>query len=93
MLNNLNAEQKRRGLTNEQVADIIGVAENTYIWKKRTGKFFRHEILKLMEFFDCEFDYLFKDSMQGGDTNAQANQEIASGSGTDTSGIGAENGI
>lgn len=67
MFRNLAAEQARRGLTNQQVADALGIKLNTYMWKKRTGKFFYHEIVMLLELFGCTFEYLLECAETGGD--------------------------
>ena len=59
MLTGLKAEQARAGLTNREVADALGIAVNTYILKKRTGKFYLEEIQALMDLFECSFETLF----------------------------------
>lgn len=59
MLNNLAAEQKRHGYTNAEVANFLGISRPTYETKKRTGKFNRPQIEKLLQLFDCKFEYLF----------------------------------
>ena len=62
MFRNLEAEQKRYGMTNSQVAEQLGVSRATYEAKKRNGMFTRPQIVKLMEIFHCEFNYLFEQS-------------------------------
>jgi DNA-binding XRE family transcriptional regulator len=57
---NLEAEQRRHGLTNEQVAEILGISRDTYEKKKKNGKFNRPEIVKLLKLFNCSFEYLFE---------------------------------
>lgn len=59
MCEKLKAKQAYFGMTNKQIASELGIGVNTYIFKKRTGKFFLDEILKLMELFDCTFEELF----------------------------------
>ena len=59
MLTGLKAEQARAGLTNREVADALGIAVNTYILKKRTGKFYLEEIQAWMDLFECSFETLF----------------------------------
>nr|DAZ14932.1 MAG TPA: SOS-response transcriptional repressor [Caudoviricetes sp.] len=59
MLTGLKAEQARAGLTNREVADALGIAVNTYILKKRTGKFYLEEIQALIDLFGCSFETLF----------------------------------
>ena len=61
MLTGLKAEQARAALTNKEVAEALGIAVNTYIYKKRTGKFYLEEVHKLMTLFECSFDELFGD--------------------------------
>lgn len=60
MFRNLAAEQARRRLTNQQVADALGITRTSYIWKKRTSKFFYHEIVILLDLFGGGFDYLME---------------------------------
>lgn len=60
MFRNLEAEQKRRGMTNSQVAEKLGISRITYENKKKTGAFSRIQIISLMKLFDCDFDYLFQ---------------------------------
>lgn len=62
MFRNLEAEQKRNGLTNLQVAEILGISRATYEAKKRNGMFTRPQIVKLLELFSCDFNYLFETS-------------------------------
>lgn len=56
---NLKAEQSRAGLTNQMVANAIGISRVTYESKKKSGRFDVSESKKLCELFKCEFDYLF----------------------------------
>ncbi len=62
MFRNLEAEQRRKGLTNTEVARILNVSRATYETKKKTGKFTRPEIVALLELFGCKFEYLFDDT-------------------------------
>ena len=57
---NLEAEQKRVGMTNLQMAEYLGVSRVTYETKKKNGMFTRPQIVKLLDLFHCGFDYLFQ---------------------------------
>ncbi len=59
MFNNLQAEQARRHMTNQQVADEIGISRTTYESKKRTGCFTVRECAALCKIFSSSFEYLF----------------------------------
>lgn len=59
MYPNLNAEQARHNMTNQQVADKLGICRNSYESKKKNGKFVVTEAAKLCRMFDSEFNYLF----------------------------------
>lgn len=59
MFRNLEAEQRRKSLTNQQVAEILGISRATYEVKKKNGMFTRPQIVKLLELFHCDFLYLF----------------------------------
>ena len=59
MFRNLEAEQKRLGLTNAQMAEKLGIVRLTYEKKKRNGNFNRREITILLNLFCCDFFYLF----------------------------------
>ena len=67
MFRNLDAEQARFGLTNQQVADRLGISRVSFENKKKTGKFTTLEVKSLCKLFKCGFDYLFetKEEMQG----------------------------
>lgn len=56
---NLDAEQARNGMTNQNVADYLGLSRLSYENKKKTGKFYVTEITKLCKLFNCSFEYLF----------------------------------
>ncbi len=59
MFANLEAEQSRKGMTNKQVADYLGMSRVSYENKKKTGKFYITEISKLCRLFACSYEYLF----------------------------------
>ena len=59
MFRNLEAEQRRFGFTNNDVAIKLGVSRITYEKKKKNGKFNECQIKQLMKLFNCTFDYLF----------------------------------
>ena len=59
MFKNLDAEQARGGLTNSDVANMLGISRVSYENKKKSGKFTTPEIKTLCTFFKCKFDYLF----------------------------------
>lgn len=60
MFRNLEAEQARFSLTNQQVADKLGISRVSYENKKKTGKFTALEAKKLCKIFKVKFDYLFQ---------------------------------
>ena len=60
MFRNLEAEQKRCGYTNADMAEILGISRVTYENKKRNGKFSRPQIEVLLQLFNCKFEYLFE---------------------------------
>ncbi len=60
MFHNLEAEQRRYGYTNADMAEILGISRVTYEKKKRTGMFNRPQIEVLLRLFDCKFEYLFQ---------------------------------
>lgn len=62
MFRNLEAEQKRAGKTNSEMAKMLGVSRNTYETKKRSGTFSQKQIVILCKFFGCKFEYLFETS-------------------------------
>ena len=59
MYRNIKAEQARCGMTNQQVAEYLGITRSGYENKIRSGKFFATECMKLCKLFGVEFDYLF----------------------------------
>lgn len=59
MFPNLNAEQARRSLTDENLAEMIGMKRGTFNRKKQNQRFVVDECLKLCEVLGCSFEYLF----------------------------------
>lgn len=59
MFCNLEAEQARRGMINQQVADYLQMSRTSYEKKKKNGKFYVNEISALCRLFECKFEYLF----------------------------------
>ena len=59
MYRNLEAEQRRLGKTNLEMAGILGISRSTYEKKKKTGLFNRPQVEILLNLFNCSFDYLF----------------------------------
>ena len=62
LFRNLEAEQARCGLTNQNVADKLGISRFSYENKKKNGKFTTLEIKALCKLFRCKFDYLFAET-------------------------------
>lgn len=60
MFRNLNAEQARFDMNNQQVADYLNVTRKTYETKKSSGSFTLSEIKKLCKLFSVQFEYLFE---------------------------------
>lgn len=56
---NLEAEQARKGYTNEQMAQFLGMSRGNYEAKLRNGRFYAREALALCRLFECDFVYLF----------------------------------
>ena len=59
MFRNLEAEQARMRLTDQEVAEKLGISRVSYVNKKKTGKFTTLEIKALCKLFKCKFDDLF----------------------------------
>lgn len=59
MFPNLLAEQKRKGLSNYEMGEMISASRQTYERKKRLGTFSIKETKILCNFFDCSYEYLF----------------------------------
>ena len=51
MFRNLDAEQARLKLTDQKVADKLGISRVSYVNKKKTGKFTTMEIKALCKLF------------------------------------------
>lgn len=62
MFRNLEAEQARKKLTNQAVADYLSISRSSYELKKRNGNFKYCEIIKLLDLFQTTFDYLFAET-------------------------------
>ena len=62
MYPNLRAEQARRNMTNQEMADVLGMSRVSYESKKKTGRFDADDCAKLCNYFDCPFEYLFSKS-------------------------------
>lgn len=61
MFRNLNAEQSRLDMTNQQVAEFLGYKDRkSYEIKKSTGTFSLTDAKKLAKFFGVSLDYLFE---------------------------------
>lgn len=59
MFPNIKAEQARNKMTNQQVADHLGINRRTYESKLKSGNFIVSEGRRLCELFGCDFYYLF----------------------------------
>lgn len=59
MFPNLQAEQARKGMTNQQVAEQLGITRSTYEAKKKSGRFVAKECSNLCKIFQSSFEYLF----------------------------------
>ncbi len=73
MLRNLNAEQARKGMTNEEMGRYLDITQVTYGRKKKTGSFNVVQASKLLALFQCQFDYLFEEDAVG--TEAQGGRQ------------------
>lgn len=60
LFRNLEAEQARFGLTNQKMAEKLGISRVSYENKKKTGKFTACEAKILCQIFSVKFEYLFK---------------------------------
>ena len=60
MFRNLDAEQARCHLTNQQMAEYLGISRVSYENKKKSGKFYVPQAQSLCDLFKCDFAYLFK---------------------------------
>ena len=59
MFANLAAEQARYKMTNESVAEKLGISLVSYESKKKSGRFTVAECWALCLLFSCNFEYLF----------------------------------
>jgi hypothetical protein len=59
---NLDAEQARRGVNNRDIAQMLGCSRQTYEYYKTTGLFKLPHINSLLDFFACDYNYLFSES-------------------------------
>ena len=59
MFDNLEAEQARKRLTNQAVADYLNLSRVSYESKKKSGKFTILEALRLSKLFSKTAEYLF----------------------------------
>lgn len=59
MYRNVKAEQARSRMTNQKVAESLGISRRGYENKLKTGRFTVDECRKLCRLFSCSFDYLF----------------------------------
>ena len=59
MFRNLQAEQARCGLTNQEVAERVGISRVSYESKKKSGRFTVKECALLCKLFQTTFEYLF----------------------------------
>ncbi len=59
MYRNIKAEQARARITNQKVAETLGISRRGYENKLKTGRFTVDECRKLCQLFTCSFDYLF----------------------------------
>lgn len=69
MFPNLQAEQARHRMTNQQVADYLGLTRRSYEQKKASGRFVVAECNRLCALFHCDFSYLFDVEVTNGGSN------------------------
>lgn len=55
----LEAEQSRKKMTDQEVANYLSVSRQTYWNKKHSGNFFINEAKALSRLFNKNIDYLF----------------------------------
>ncbi len=68
MFRNLEAEQRRLGKTNSEMAELLGVSRTTYENKKKSGAFNRPQIATMLKLFNCTFEYLFEECSENAKT-------------------------
>lgn len=56
---NLSAEQARRGDTNADAANYLGISRVTFESKCKTGRFTLNEAFRLCNRYSCDVEYLF----------------------------------
>lgn len=59
MLKNLVAEKAIHRLSNQQMADILGVSRPTFESKMKSERFTVSECQRLLKYFNKTFEYLF----------------------------------
>lgn len=60
MLIKLKAERVKKDLTQEQIANLLGMATATYNHKENGKAYFSfQEILKLLDILECRFEDIF----------------------------------
>lgn len=59
MNRNIKAEQARLGMSNQQVADYLGICRKSYENKLTKDTFTLNEVKGLINLFKKPFDYLF----------------------------------
>lgn len=61
MFPNLDAEQARHRMTNEQTGEYLNLSRVSYEKKKKQGRFTPRECKKLCQLFHVDFEYLFEE--------------------------------
>jgi DNA-binding XRE family transcriptional regulator len=59
LFSNLAAEQAKRGMTDADVAKLVGITAQTYSVKKKRGTFKANECAALCVLFGKTFEFLF----------------------------------
>ena len=62
MYKNLAAETARKGLTDTDVAKMLGISRQLYAQRRENGTLRIKEARLLCDFFDVKFEYLFEDA-------------------------------
>lgn len=63
MFPNLQAEQSRQGMTNQDVAEKLSLSRQSYEQKKKSGNFTVSECKALCDLFHTSFNYLFSEEV------------------------------
>lgn len=63
MFPNLQAEQGRQGMTNQDVANVLCLSRQSYEQKKKSGNFTVSECKALCDLFHTSFNYLFSEEV------------------------------